>query len=345
MIGAVKSTISELRPSSLFLPAEMSPKMKNTRTSFMIKDILEESGKNTRYNSDTDRESMESGKTQESDTESTHLTTQDHHEFGKCQNKEMSISPPSERKFPISEQRLSDQDSPTHAPFLLKPNFINPLSYPTMGLVSPDASDHIVPDFNARMEREYDRLLKAYKLSMFPSLVYNEAMLKSRDSLVDCLSYGQGCKATTLQAMLKEQAYLQQSRNEAKQAISDSHFRERAFNLLTQAQIERTRKPIEQSHYNGHDVNSMNSFDNNFSSQKPFINSSRLRDNGSMETYESSSSVSPTSVNEISSIQLPAYLRSRFGGTEIISADGKSKKCRRSRTVFTELQVTIIDDI
>ena len=41
-------------------------------------------------------------------------------------------------------------------------------------------------------------------------------------------------------------------------------------------------------------------------------------------------------------LQLPAYLRSQFGGSTSIDekhGGGKAKKCRRSRTVFTELQV------
>ncbi|XP_076812823.1 uncharacterized protein LOC143459513 [Clavelina lepadiformis] len=57
-------------------------------------------------------------------------------------------------------------------------------------------------------------------------------------------------------------------------------------------------------------------------------------------SVSSSSSLSP----EKKSVQLPAYLRSRLGGginsdTSGTGEIGKSKKCRRSRTVFTELQM------
>ena len=53
----------------------------------------------------------------------------------------------------------------------------------------------------------------------------------------------------------------------------------------------------------------------------------------------------PSPLSSKRPIQLPAYFRSRLGGTPTAEdsnvANGKSKKCRRSRTVFTELQVTI----
>ena len=59
-------------------------------------------------------------------------------------------------------------------------------------------------------------------------------------------------------------------------------------------------------------------------------------------TYSEQSQSSPLPDNR--PIQLPAYFRSRLGGS--VSAEeangGKSKKCRRSRTVFTELQVRML---
>ena len=57
-------------------------------------------------------------------------------------------------------------------------------------------------------------------------------------------------------------------------------------------------------------------------------------------TYSDHSHSSP--VPEKRPVQLPAYFRSRLGGSctsEETCTGGKTKKCRRSRTVFTELQV------
>nr|CAB3263358.1 uncharacterized protein LOC778551 [Phallusia mammillata] len=70
--------------------------------------------------------------------------------------------------------------------------------------------------------------------------------------------------------------------------------------------------------------------------------SDRGSDHPPSPSSSTSSMTSPSSPQK-TTVHLPAYLRSRLNGvvnaSEVDGSNGKPKKCRRSRTVFTELQM------
>lgn len=108
--------------------------------------------------------------------------------------------------------------------------------------------------------------------------------------------------------------------------VRNTEFRRRAFEMLTNSSNTKDSKAIIKplSHQIVPEYE-------NFTNVRSHLNRK------SSPSIEESTSPSPR--EDHPSIQLPAYLRTRLSDDRLCS---KSKNCRRSRTVFTEMQVGVI---
>lgn len=111
--------------------------------------------------------------------------------------------------------------------------------------------------------------------------------------------------------------------------VRNTEFRRRAFGMLTNSSNTRDSKAI------------LKPISHSLPKYADFTDVTDSLNRRSSPS-RNDETASPTTPKDHPTIQLPAYLRTRINDDRLNS---KSKNCRRSRTVFTEMQVTLLQSL